>query len=167
MLLQIRPAEPTDAVPLASLLNRIIDAGGYTIMSGPIVPEDQRAFIRSFPSHGVFLVAIDSQTGSLVGAQDVMPLSEETPAFHHVGEISSFVELTLRGKGIGHRLSKATFEAARSEGFRKLRATIRADNPAAIAFYRSIGFETLGIAKAHAWVEGRYVDEVIAERSLV
>ena len=167
MLLRIRPAEPTDAAPLAALLNRIIDAGGYTIMPGPVAPEDQRAFIRSFPSNGVFLVAIDTQTGSLVGAQDVMPLSAETPAIRHVGEISTFVELTLRGKGVGRRMCEATFEAARLEGFRKLRATIRADNPGAIAFYQSVGFETIGTAKAHAWVEGRYVDEVIAERSLV
>lgn len=167
MLLLIRDATETDAGSLASLLNRIISAGGYTIMAGPIAPEDQRTFVRAFPQHGVFLVAIDRETGSLVGAQDVMPLASGTQALRHVGEISTFVELSLRGKGIGRQLSEATFEAARRKGFRKLRATIRADNPEAVAFYHSVGFETIGVAKAHAWVEGRYVDEVIAETSLI
>ena len=167
MLLQIREVSETDAGSLASLLNRIIRVGGYTIMAGPIASEDQQAFIRSFPRHGVFRVAVDQETGALVGAQDVMPLAAGTQALRHVGEISTFVDLSFRGKGIGRRLSEVTFDAARRKGFRKLRATIRADNPGAIAFYHSIGFETIGIAKAHAWVEGRYVDEVIAETSLI
>lgn len=152
---------------MAQLLQRIIDAQGFTILQGPITVEAQENFIRAFPAHGVFHAAIDIDTGSVAGIQDVMPLADDAPALHHVGEISTFVELSQRGRGIGRRLSERTFEAAQHEGFRKLRATVRADNPAAIAFYRALGFKTLGIAKAHAWIDGRYVDEVIAEKALL
>lgn len=163
----IRPARVEDADSMAMMLQRIIDAGGFTILQGPITVEEQADFIRSFPAHGVFHTAIDIDTGSVVGIQDVMPLAQDAPALRHVGEISTFIELSLRGQGIGRRLCEKTFEAARKRGFRKLRATIRADNSRAIAFYHATGFETIGIAKAHAWVDGRYVDEVIAEKSLI
>ena len=49
-------------------------------------------------------------------------------------------------------------------GFRKILATIRADNPGAIAFYRTQGFERVGTLRAHALVRGRFVDEVLMER---
>lgn len=166
LIIRIRNVQEADAGPLAALLNRIIDAGAYTIMAGPVTLEAQLAFIRSFPAHGIFHAAVDLDTGFVVGIQDVVPLAPDTPALHHVGEISTFVEPALHGQGIGSRLGEETFEAARRKGFRKLRASIRADNPGAIAYYHALGFTTLGVAKAHAQVNGCYVDEVVAEKAL-
>ena len=56
--------------------------------------------------------------------------------------------------------------AATQRGFRKLLATIRADNPYAVLFYRRLGFRVIGIAADHARVEDRYVDEILLERPL-
>ena len=83
-----------------------------------------------------------------------------------LGEVSTFVALGSRRAGIGRALTAATLRAARERGFRKVWAPIRADNPAAVAFYRSQGFRVIGTARAHALVRGAYLDEVLAERLL-
>jgi RimJ/RimL family protein N-acetyltransferase len=43
-------------------------------------------------------------------------------------------------------------------------ATVRADNPQAVSFYQSQGFQIIGTAHKHAFVRGQYVDEIFLEK---
>ena len=52
------------------------------------------------------------------------------------------------------------------QGFEKIFTFVRADNPAALAAYHAHGFETIGTARRHARIDGRYVDEWFIERQL-
>jgi len=163
MAVTVRAAREEDAAGIAAVLNPIIEAGVYTVMDAPITVEEQAAFIREFPAAGVYNVAVSRENGRVLGLQDVFP----RPApFAHLGEISTFVALGAHGSGIGRALSLATFRRARESGFHKLCASIRADNPGAVAFYRRQGFRVIGTAREHARVGERYVDEVLAERIL-
>jgi RimJ/RimL family protein N-acetyltransferase len=89
-----------------------------------------------------------------------------TSAFDHVGIIGTYVSLSCRRQGIGRSLFKATLAAARCQGYEKLFAYVRADNPAALATYLSQGFRLIGTAQRHAKINGRYVDEIMIERAL-
>lgn len=162
----IRPVREEDSASIVELLNAIIAAGTYTIMDRPVTEREQAEFLRSFPSRGVFLAAVGKESGRVLAIQDVQPLRADAAVLDHVGEVSTFVALDCRRKGVGRSLSQATFEAARRKGFRKIHASIRADNPGAVAFYEAQGFRTIGVAEAHAFVRGRYVDEVFAELHL-
>jgi L-amino acid N-acyltransferase YncA len=166
MKITIRRVTENDAPAIVELLNPIIQAGTYSVMDETFTVEDQIDFIRSFPEGGVYHLAIDNGGGGVLGIQDVVPVSPGSQVFGHVGEISTFVALVAQGQGIGRLLSQATFQAARALGFRKLMATIRADNPGALAFYRRQGFEKIGVAREHAYLGGRYVDEVLMEKFL-
>ena len=152
----IRPAREEDAHAIVELLNPLIQAGTYTIMDKPLSVIDQVDFIRGFPGRGVYNVAVCNDSHELLGIQDVQPISAHTHALEHVGEVSTFVSLARHRNGIGSRLCHATFEEARQRGFLKLRATIRADNPQATAFYQSQGFKVVRTT----------IDEVVAERVL-
>ena len=165
MRLSIRRATEDDAPGIVEVLNPLIEAGTFTTMAGPVALDDQIEFIRNFPARGVFHVAVCEASGRILGLQDVMPLAVAA-ACAHVGAISSFVALDAHGQGIGRRLSEVTFEAARERGFSKISATIRADNPRAVAFYLGQGFRIIGTAQRHALVRGQYIDEVLAERFL-
>ncbi|MHC4993401.1 MAG: GNAT family N-acetyltransferase [Planctomycetota bacterium] len=158
----IRPASIEDAASMVDVLNAIIRAGAYTIMDEPVTVADQVEFVRGFPAAGVFNVAACAGSGRVLALQDVQPLTSGVPALRHVGEISTFVALDQRRRGIGRCLTDVTIRDAHALGFRKLRATIRADNLDALSFYRSRGFETIGTARRHALVRGTYVDEVIS-----
>jgi L-amino acid N-acyltransferase YncA len=162
----VRGAREEDAESIVELLNPIIRAGVYTILDRPVSVEDQIAFLRGIPERGVCHVATDAEDGCVLGIQDVVPHSPGSGAFDHVGEVSTFVSLDHRGKGIGRLLSAATLREARKQGFLKICATIRADNPGAVAFYTSQGFRVIGTARKHARVGERYLDEILMEKVL-
>lgn len=104
--------------------------------------------------------------GALGGFQDVSPFADYTRAFDHVGVIGTFVDLSLRRRGIARRLFQATFEAARLKGYEKFFTFIRADNPAALSAYRRQGFEIIGTARRQARLNQGYVDEILVEMFL-
>jgi L-amino acid N-acyltransferase YncA len=166
MEFSIRTVREEDAGSIVELLNSIIRAGKYTIMDVPFSVDDQLDFIRKFPERGVYNAAVSDDNQGAIGLQDVQPVSAKVNALRHVGEISTFVSLALRREGIGRSLSHATFGGAREQGFLKLTATIRADNPDAVAFYESLGFTVIGTVRKHACVQGKYMDEILMERFL-
>ncbi len=162
--LLVRPAREIDAGPIVTLLNPIIRAGNLTVMDEELTLEGQIAFLGDFPAAGVLRVAECRSTRTIVGIQEVLYAARTVPAFRHVGEVGTFVSLAHARRGIGRALAAETFPEARRRGFTKLMATIRADNPNALAFYTALGFRTVGVAERHARVRGRYVDEILAER---
>ena len=157
----IRDAIPDDAAAIAGILNPIIVSGLYTALDTPFSVEYERAFIERFPARGIFHVAL--LDGEIVGFQNVEPFATYTSAFDHVGVIGTYVSLERRQRGIGGRLFAATFAAARRKGFEKLFAFVRADNPVALQAYRRQGFDTIGTARRHARIAGRFVDEIMIE----
>ena len=165
MELIVRPVREEDAASVVGLLNPIIQAGIYTVMDTPFSVTDQIDFIRGFPQRGAYHIALDGDTQKILGIQDVMPISTSN-VFRHVGEISTFTALGSHRQGVGQSLCRATFKATKAQGFLKLRATVRADNPRALAFYQSQEFEHIGIAKKHAYLHGEYVDEILLEKFL-
>ncbi len=162
---------------MIAVLNPIIEAGIHTILQQTYTAEEQAAYIRDFPLGGVFYVAVAQQApddahragiarapGRIVGMQSVEPIPSTSPAtFAHVGDISTFVAPDAHRTGVGRALSRATIKAAWEAGFLKLMANVRADNPAAVAFYRSVGFRLIGTARNHALVRGVRIDEVMLE----
>jgi ribosomal protein S18 acetylase RimI-like enzyme len=77
------------------------------------------------------------------------------------------VDLGVRRLGIASRLFASTFDAAIAKGYEKVFTFVRADNPAALATYRHHGFEIVGTARKQAKIDGRYIDEIMIEKSLV
>ena len=167
MNLSVRPAQEEDAGSIIELLNPIIQSGLYTAMDKELSVDDQARFIREFPPRGVYNVAVCNDSQRVVGIQDVQPAFPVfLNAFKHVGNIGTFVSLDMHRSGVGRNLCEATFKQAKEQGFIKLTAMIRADNPMAVLFYQNQGFKIIGTAKKHAFVGGDYIDEVIAERFL-
>ncbi|MBC7924516.1 MAG: GNAT family N-acetyltransferase [Bryobacteraceae bacterium] len=166
MNVQIRSAEPEDAAEIVAVLNPIILAGCYTSLDRPFELDEEHRFIAGFPKRGIFHVA-EGEGSRIVGVQTVEPFATYTAAFDHVGVIGTYVALDHRREGVGSQLFAATIQAAHGKGYEKLFSFIRADNPAALAAYRKQGFEVIGIARQHAKIQGRYVDELMIEKLLL
>ena len=157
---------PGDAAGIVGVLNPIIESGEYTILDTPHTADAERDFIRGCSPRGVFLVAVDRSDGAIVGFQNMQPVASYTHALDHVGDVGTYVDLRRRRQGIATQLFRATFERARAKGYEKLFTLVRADNPAALQTYLHHGFLVVGIAKRHARVNGRYVDEILIEKFL-
>jgi L-amino acid N-acyltransferase YncA len=160
----IRQVKEEDAKSIIELLNPIIIAENYTTLDEPLSVSDQADFIRNYSKRGLFHVAVSNKNQEVLGIQDVQPIASEGKTHNHIGEIATFVSLTSHRKGIGKSLSKITFKAAKELGYRKLMASIRGDNPQALSFYQSQGFRTIGTAVKHAFVGGKYIDQIFAEK---
>jgi L-amino acid N-acyltransferase YncA len=164
--IDIRDATPDDAQGIVGVLNPIIEAGIYTILDAPFTAEAERDFIRTRPSRGVFLVAVDRASGAIVGFQNTQPLVTYTHACDHVGEMGTYVDLSRRREGIASRLFQESFVRALSRGYEKIFTLVRGDNQAALHTYLHHGFQIVGTAQRHARVCGRYIDETLIERFL-
>lgn len=164
--LEIREATPDDAEGIVGVLNPIIETGAYTVLDTPLTAAAEREFIRGCSPRGVFLVAIDRADGAVAGFQNLQPIAGYTHAFDHVGDLGTYVDLRRRRQGIAKQLFQATFGRALRKGYEKIFTFVRGDNPAALQTYLHHGFVTVGIARRHAKVRGRYVDETMIEKFL-
>jgi len=163
MAYKIRPATEQDADAMCALLNPIILAGSMTSMAEPLTSERQLVWMRSLEPRGVLRVAIDSNSGRLLGMQSVEAISKHAEALAHVGDISTFVAQDSARRGIGTALMHEVVPLARNAGFTNILAMIRADNSAALAFYHHHGFRTAGVMREHLRVGDRFVDQVLTE----
>ncbi len=147
---------------MVALLKPIIQAGRFTVIEEATL-EDQLNFIRSFPKHGIFNVAVCDNSRMLVGMQDILPIAPQPSKTRLFGDISTFVAIGEHRKGIGRRLCDKSLSGARHKGYEKLRATIRSDNIDAIAFYESQGFQIIDTLYHQAQTRDVKVDKIVAE----
>ena len=166
MRIDVREATPDDAAGIVAVLNPIIAASIYTALDSPYTVDAEREYIRNFPARGVFHVAVSRTDRAIVGFQSMEPFATYTHAFDHVGVLGTYVDLRQRRQGIATRLFEATFAAAVGKGYEKIFTFVRGDNAAALATYLAQGFQTVGTARRHAKIDGRYVDEIMIERIL-
>jgi L-amino acid N-acyltransferase YncA len=162
--IDVRDVQLEDSAEIVGILNPIIEAGVYTALDTPVTLEEQRQFIRDFPERGTFLVAVTD--GHVVGLQSLEPFATYTRAFDHVGVIGTYVALEHRRRGIARSLFAATFERAVGLGYEKIFTYVREDNSAALAAYLAQGFSVVGVAKRHARIGRKYVNEVFIEKFL-
>ena len=162
--LLVRDVSPQDAEAIVAILTPIIEARSYTVFDVPFTADAERDYIKNFPARGVWKVAVRRLDGRVVGFQVLEPFGTYTRAFDHVAHLGTYVDLTERRQGIAKALFVKTFEVAREKGFEKIFTFVRADNPAALATYQAQGFQIVGVARQHAKIDGRYIDEIMIEK---
>jgi dephospho-CoA kinase len=160
----IRRATLADCEGTAAVLNSVVREGGRTITGRAFTPAQERAFFRSLPPRAFLNIAL---LGSVVvGFQSVEPYATFTHTMDHVACLGTHVLAAVRGRGLGHALSAATWAKARAAGFNKLVIAVREDNPQAQAFYTGLGFQPCGRLTRQAFVDDKYVDELLYESFL-
>jgi ribosomal protein S18 acetylase RimI-like enzyme len=118
--------------------------------------EKTAAFIRNNirEDHPQY-VALDADL--LVGWCDIIP-AKDRPIHAHSGVLGIGLLPDYRGKGLGRALMTAAITKARAQGLTRIELTVRAQNANAIALYKKLGFETEGLKKNAARIDGVYED---------
>lgn len=161
--LLIRPVRIGDAEGMIAVINPIIRAGGTTAIEGEYSLADQRQFIRDIGPFATCLVAVDDETGGVVGFQGY---DRHHALPDYIADIATFVRIGEKGRGVGSLLSEATFKAASDDGFTEMNATIRADNFEGLAYYTKIGFRDHSVMRARPLKSGKIVDRISKRRPL-
>lgn len=160
-MIHIRPAGTLDSGPMSRLLNEIIRRGGTTALTRPVTAADLAGWM-SRGRRAAWHLAED-EGGALQGFQWIEQVEALPP---DAAEIATFVKVGQTGLGIGSRLFAATEAAARTLGYRWIRANIRADNHGGLAYYRSRGFEPYGRRDAVRLESGQCVDKILTRYDL-
>lgn len=133
----LRSATAGDAAAIVALLKTVAMEGGWIRTEWPF---DETARVKRFHetlASGRVLCIVAERDGRIVGQITLFP-SED------VAEFGMFVEARERGRGVGRSLLDAGEGLARERGFSAMALEVYAHNDAAIALYRSSGFEEFG-----------------------
>jgi RimJ/RimL family protein N-acetyltransferase len=113
-------------------------------------------FVSGNLAHGhAQVVALEA--GEVVGWCDILP-RRDRPGFQHCGSVGMGVVQAWRGRGLGRALLEACLERAFAAGLTRVELEVYADNPAAIALYRGLGFVEEGRKRRARFLDGRYQD---------
>ena len=139
--MEIRPIEPDDRDALVAFLHRIPE-GDRTFFKEDV---DDAEVLDGWVRRGAARsVAIDG--GVVVGYVAVIPLQGWSS---HVGEVRVIVDPDHRGRGIGRALARHAVLQALELGLTKMVIEVVADQEAAVAMFRSHGFDPEALLKDH------------------
>ena len=158
----IRPATPDDAEAVARVLNGVIAEGHYTVFDREFSIDEERAFLSALGAREVVHVAVVDD--AIAGVQSVSRFSTMSDALGHVATMGTWITSSYRGRGLGRALAASSFRFAKSRGYEKILIYVLADNDRALAFYKSLGFTEIGIARKHVRLGGIFKDQVFLER---
>jgi [ribosomal protein S18]-alanine N-acetyltransferase len=129
----LRPAQAQEARAMAEMSRALIEGG----LAWRYTPHRIAALIADPDS-----VALVAHDGTRIQGFAVMQFGDERA---HL--VLLCVQPALQQRGIGRRLTQWLLESARVAGIASIDLELRADNAAALAFYRRLGFsETQVIA---------------------
>ena len=140
----LRPARPAEAPTLAQMSRELIEAG----LGWRYTPRRMAALIAD--PETVTLVACAAQR---IQGFAVMQFGE---AEAHL--ILLCVRSSQRQRGIGRGLHQWLLESARVAGIASVQLELRADNAAAMSFYRRLGYAET------QWLPDYYGDRIAARR---
>jgi len=159
----IRPAQPDDAVPIATIYNQGIRDRVATLETAERTPEERAAWLTTRTErHPVYIA---ESNGVVVAWGSLNPFSPRD-AYRWVADFSIYVDSAWRGHGLGGLLLDHLIGEAARLGYHKLVLAAFPFNQAGMRLYRSRGFREVGIYHEQGQLDGRWVDTIIMERLL-
>jgi L-amino acid N-acyltransferase YncA len=99
----------------------------------------------------------------VVGWAAISDISDR-PVYSGVAEISIYVDLHFRGKGVGDSLMDATIKESELNGIWTLQAGIFPENVASLKLHQKYGFRTVGVRERLGRMDDRWRDVLLLER---
>jgi L-amino acid N-acyltransferase len=161
----LRPATALDAGPIAEIYNREVLESTATFDLVPRSLDEQRAWLAARSGAFTAIVAVEPDTGTLVGFGSLSPYKER-PAYRTTVEDSVYVHRDHGRRGIGRLLLERLVTTARDSGFHAVIARIEATGTASIALHEACGFELVGIEREVGRKFNRWLDVAVMQRRL-
>jgi L-amino acid N-acyltransferase YncA len=158
----VRPARPSDANAIWSILEPTIRAGETYTLPRDMSREAALAYWCS-PGHTVFVAEIDEE---VLGTYYLR--ANQRGGGAHVGNCGYMTAASVVGRGVATAMCKHSLEHARSQGFRAMQFNfVVSSNLSAIHLWRKFGFEQVGrIPNAFLHPNLGYVDALVMYRAL-
>ena len=156
----IRSAEPADAAAISALLGTPGVFEG-TLQLPDMAVASRLEFLQRVDTQGPRLVAVAG--GDVVGMASLH--AQGSLRRGHVRGLAIAIAPAWQGQGLGRQLMTRLLDWADNwGGVLRTELFVHADNPRAIALYRSLGFVEEGRHRGYALKDGRYVDSLSMAR---
>jgi RimJ/RimL family protein N-acetyltransferase len=141
--MEVRPAKIEDCGALAQGMSVVVAEGRWLATPPGTPTEDLEQRFRAGVEWDGRLVLVLEDEGEIVGALGLNPTEADG-----VLSLGMWVLPGWRGRGGGRKLVEAAL-AARPQSVHKIELEVFPDNEAALALYRSTGFEQEGLRRDH------------------
>lgn len=152
-----------DEKGLYEIFREVVDTGEQFTYESNSQEEFHRQFINA---HSRVYVCRENVTKAVVGGFYIK--ANQPGRSSHIANAAYMVKSTLRGKGIGALMVKASLHLAKELGFRALQYNmVLSRNTVAVNLYKKLGFVVAGvIPEAFRNLDKSYQDALIMYRSL-
>ncbi len=156
----IRPIRIDDIPVCVSLYNRYITDTTVTFEFDPLTAEQFERRVRRITQNYPYLVYEDDETERVLGYA-YLDCYSERKAYRFTCDLSIYLAMDVRGRGIGRALYEAIEAEAYRRGFYTVVAIVTGENTASMAFHEAMGFvkmadfENMG-HKFGRWLGVRY-----------
>ncbi|MCI4335596.1 MAG: N-acetyltransferase family protein [Thermoplasmata archaeon] len=152
---RIRIASPADLRSITAIYNEAIRTTTGTFDTRPRSLADRRRWFRSHDPRHPILVA-EAKRG-VVGWASLTSWSERA-AYDETGEVSVYVDASVRGQGIGRGLLHQLVARAQELGYHTLLARVADGNDASLRVHATAGFTSVGTMREVGVKFGRRID---------
>lgn len=156
----IRPIRISDIPECVLLYNRYITETTVTFEFDPLTEEQFCDRVRRITQNYPYYVYEDDETGAVLGYA-YLDCYSERKAYRFTSDLSIYLAMDARGRGIGRALYEAIEAEAYRRGFYTVVAIVTSENAASMAFHEAMGFvkmadfENMG-NKFGRWLGVRY-----------
>jgi phosphinothricin acetyltransferase len=159
----VRPANPADAVAIASLLNAFLPT---TTIEWTETPQPAESIPKWMDEHESVLVA--EERGEVVGvaAFGWFRDAARRPGYRFTVENTIHVREDRWGSGVGRDLMRALVDVARESGKHTMVAAIDGANESSIRFHERLGFVEVARMPEIGAKFGRWLDLVLLQLRL-
>lgn len=162
--LGIRMAHPGDVEVIARIYNHYVLHSTLTFDTEPKSPADRLHWLLERDErHPVLVGEVEDE----VVAWGSLNKWGTRPAYKHTVEMSVYVDMDSRRRGIGRAMTEALVSEGERLGHHVLIGQIVSENEASLRLAESMGFEKVGVLKQVGRKFDRWLDVVLMERMLV
>jgi len=154
----VRPAQISDAAPIAEIYNQGIADRVATFETRPRTAEDVAGWFDGI--HPIIIVEDDGRVIAFAAASAYRPRD----CYRGIAEASVYVARENRRRGAGRAALQGLIVTCEQAGYWKLVSRVFPENTASRRLIGSLGFREVGTYEKHGQLDGVWRDVIIVER---
>lgn len=163
--IRVRPAAAADLPRLTEIYNHYVVNTPVTFDVEPFTVERRMAWFEQFSTSGRHRLLVTDEEGRAIGYAGTTRFRVK-PAYDTTVETTIYLAPEAVGRGLGHSLYSALFEAIGDEDIHRIVGGYTLPNRGSEALHKKFGFELAGIFRENGRKFGRYWDVAWTERPL-